>query len=54
MQDIADEEEEAFNNIPESLQSSERYEKAESAVESLSDALYSFDELLENLGSATE
>lgn len=35
---IKDEEEEYLENIPENLQSSERYEKAETAVENLNNA----------------
>lgn len=40
---VRDEESERFENIPENLQSSERYEIAEAAVENLESACDSFD-----------
>lgn len=40
---VRDEESECFENIPENLQSSERYEIAEAAVENLESACDSFD-----------
>jgi formiminotetrahydrofolate cyclodeaminase len=47
--EIAEEEEEAFNNIPESLEGTERYEAAEAANDNLQSALDSFDELMDYL-----
>ena len=46
---IRDEEQECFDNIPENMQESERYEKAETAVENLDDAYDSFGELCDSL-----
>ena len=44
---LAKEEEEYRDNIPENLQTSERYEKAEAACDSLSDADASIDEAID-------
>ena len=52
LEEIAEEEEEAFNNIPESLEGTERYEMAEAANDNLASAIDSFDELLEYLEEA--
>lgn len=43
---VRDEEDEYKENIPENLQCSERYEKAESAVEALENALSSLEDAL--------
>lgn len=54
LEEIAEEEEEAFNNIPESLEGTERYEKAEEANDNLQEAISSFDELMDYLLYAIE
>lgn len=41
---IRDEEQEALENIPESLRGSERYEQSEAAVSALEDAISSMEE----------
>lgn len=51
---IRDEEEEYKDNIPENLQGSERYERAEAAVESLADAIYALEEALDSIEEAKE
>ena len=50
---VTDEEQEYLDNIPENLQSGERYEAAEEAVSQLGDALYGIDSALEALENAT-
>ncbi len=50
---VAEEEEEAFDNIPESLEGTERYEAAEAAVENLQEAISSFEDLLSYIEEAT-
>jgi len=52
--DIQSEEEEYRDNMPENLQSSERYEKAEEACDSLSDAISSLEDAIGNIGEAIE
>lgn len=54
LEEIKDEEQEYFENIPENLQSSERYEKAENAVAALEDALAMFDDIADNIDTALE
>ena len=55
VEEIRDEEQEYLENIPENLQGSERYETAESAVESLENAVGWFDNLdIDELISALE
>lgn len=49
---IFDEEQEAFENIPENLEGSERYEAAENAVDNLDSAFSGLDEVLEYLEEA--
>lgn len=44
LESIRDEEQEAFDNIPENMYGSERYEKAEMAVENLESAFDAFEE----------
>lgn len=46
---VRDEEEEAMENMPESLQGSERYEQMEEAVGVLDEANDLFDELMDKL-----
>ncbi len=54
LESVKDEEEEYMGNIPENLQSSERYEKAENAVDNLDAALDSLDEAISSIESASE
>lgn len=51
---VRDEEDEYKENIPENLQGSERYERAEAAVDSLADAIYSLEEALDSIEEAKE
>ena len=51
---LKDAEEEYRDNIPENLQGSERYEKAENAVDNLESAYYSLEEVISYLEEATE
>lgn len=50
IESIKDDEEEYRDNIPENMQSGERYERAEAACESLEEALSRFDDLEEPFG----
>lgn len=54
LEEVKDEEQEYFENIPENFQSSERYEKAENAVAALDDALSMFDDIADNIEIALE
>lgn len=54
LEDISSEEEEAFSNIPENLQNSDRYYDCENAVTSLSDAVYDIENCISNIESAME
>ena len=57
LEDVAADEGEALDNIPENLQGSERYEKAETALEALNDGYDVVDEIfddLEDLASSLE
>ena len=55
VEEIRDEEQDYLENIPENLQGSERYETAESAVESLENAVDWFDKVdIDELISALE
>lgn len=49
---LMDEEEEYKDNIPENLQYSERYEKAEEACDSLYEAIGNLEEALDNIENA--
>lgn len=51
---LRDEEQEAFDNLPESLQSGERGEKMESAIDALDYAADDLQECLDHLSDATE
>lgn len=51
---IMNEEEEYRDNIPENLQGSERYEKADASCDSLSEALDAMDSAVENIEAAAE
>ena len=52
IQDAQDEEQEAFNNMPESLQESERCSAMEDAIDSMEDAIDSIEEAKEYLDKA--
>lgn len=52
LEQLAEEEEEYRDNMPENLQGSERYEKADEACDSLSSALDSLDEAVEHIDEA--
>lgn len=49
LEGVRDEEEESFNNIPENLEGSERYERASEIVDTLDEAFGGLEEMLENL-----
>ncbi len=49
---VGDAEQDCLDNCPENLQGSERYERMESAVDQLNDALESLDEAKEHIQSA--
>ena len=51
---LHDEEEEYRDNIPENLQGSERYERAEEAVDALDSAMSSLEEALNYIETAKE
>ena len=51
---VKDEEEEYKDNMPENLQSSERYTRAEEIVDNLSEALDNLDTVLEYVEDATQ
>lgn len=52
LEQLAEEEEEYHDNMPENLQGSERYEKADEACDSLNSALDSLDEAVEHIDEA--
>jgi hypothetical protein len=54
LEEVKDEEQDYFDNIPENLRNSERYDKAENAVAALEDALSMFDEIADNIEVALE
>ena len=49
-----DEEQDYLDNIPENLQDSERYEKAESAVQALEDTISNIEDAISNIETAGE
>ncbi len=51
---VKNEEEDYKENMPENLQSSERYERAEEVVEELEECLDDFDTILETLEEVTQ
>ena len=51
---IKADEEDARDNMPESLQGTERYEAMDAAVDELDDALSSIDDVIEHLEGAME
>ena len=52
LQDIQAEEQEAFDNLPEGLQASERGEAMETAIDNLEEAVSMFDDLVELIQEA--
>lgn len=52
LESVRDEEQEAMDNMPESLQASERYTTMSDAVESMDLALYSLQEAADNIECA--
>lgn len=54
LETLHDEEEEYRDNIPENLQGSERYERAEEAVDALDSAMSSLEEALNYIETAKE
>ena len=54
LEEVKDEEQDYFDNIPENLRNSERYDKAGNAVAVLEDALSMFDEIADNIEVALE
>lgn len=54
LESIRDEEQEAFDNMPENMQQSERGEKAEAAIEALESAVQSCEEVESYLVTAVE
>lgn len=54
VEDLQNEEQESYDNMPEGLQQSERGEKAEQAASRLEDALTAFDEIEAALNEAAE
>lgn len=51
---ILEDEQEAYDNMPENLQYSERGEKAEECISALEDAISNLEETLENIDTAIE
>ena len=51
---IQNEEQEAFDNIPESLEGTDRYDQAEEAVSNIDDALSSLEDAIDSLENAKE
>ena len=54
LEEVKDEEQDYFDNIPENLRNSKYYDKAENAVAALEDALSMFDEVADNIETALE
>lgn len=54
LESVKDEEEENFENIPENLQNSERYDKAAHTVELLEDACCYLDDVMQFVEEACE
>lgn len=52
--EIQSEEEDYRDNIPENLQGSERYEKAEDACSNLEDAVSTLEDVISSIEAATE
>ena len=54
LEEVQQEEEEYRDNIPENLQGSERYEKADEACDNLYSAISSLEEVIEYIDAAVE
>ena len=54
LESVRDDEQSAFNEMPESLQGGERGQKCEDAVSYLEDAINSLEEILSSIESASE
>lgn len=54
LEEVKDEENECFENIPENLQGSERYDKAEEIVGYLEEAYDNLDEVIRSIDEAIE
>lgn len=54
LEDVLHEEEEYRDNIPENLQGSERYEKADEACDTLSGAVDGLEDIITSLGELAE
>ena len=54
LEEISENEQEKLDNIPENLQGSERYERAETVCGYLEAAIYAFDDLIDNITNAIE
>jgi len=52
IRDAKDEEQDCLDNLPENLQSSERYERMESAIDNLEDAIDKIDEAKDSINEA--
>lgn len=53
LQTVLDEEQDAFDNLPEGLQMSERGETMETAIDNMAEAVDAFDDLAELIREAT-
>lgn len=53
LETLRDEEQEYFDNIPENLQSSERYDRAETSASALNDAYDTLSDLIDNIDTVT-
>lgn len=51
---VRDDEWEAFDNLPEGLQESERGDRMQEVIDCLEEAISNIDEAIENLNTATE
>lgn len=54
LEELRDQEQEAFDNLPESLQCSEKGEKMEEVINYLDDAISGLEDTIENIKQATE
>ena len=54
LETLVEEEEEYRDNIPENMQSGERYERAEEACDAMQCAVDAFDEVISNIESAID
>lgn len=54
LEDLNDDEQTAFSNLPENLEGSERYERAEAAAMAMEEAMEALSEALDQLDSCIE